>query len=270
MLRAEKLASSARGARCQSLPERRLPKLREQLVPDIVAADRHEARGQDMPRCGGTHPLRCSARSQHLQHILAAVRWRIAAAVLDPVEVVRHPPLVALRIDPEHHLLADLDQVERDQDPVDRHQFGPVGARKGRLGLQAGEGIAAIRRMLAPIGPDDVRGDQADAGVLEQRLVLGVELVPVPEPAALAGVLAGADLAEIDPGDRCVGVGSGLRRRLVPAAGFRGLAIGRPSPRLPGSGHHRDIADGRGSGKGLPARWSATGLTDSVNAGTTP
>ena len=111
---------------------------------------------------------------------------------------------MALLVDAQDHLLADFEQVERDQDPVDRDQFGPVRSGEGGLGLQAREGVAAVGRMLAAVGPDDVRGDQADAGVLEQRLVLGVELVPVPEPAALAGVLAGSDLGEVDPGDALI------------------------------------------------------------------
>ena len=55
--------------------------------------------------------------------------------------------------------------------------------------------------MLAPVGPDDVGGDQADAGVLEERFVLGVEFVPMPEPAALAGIFSGSHIGEIDTRD---------------------------------------------------------------------
>ena len=59
--------------------------------------------------------------------------------VLHPVEVVRHLPAPALRIGADHHLLTDLDQVERDKDLVDGDQLGAVLAVEIGLALLGGK-----------------------------------------------------------------------------------------------------------------------------------
>jgi hypothetical protein len=55
--------------------------------------------------------------------------------IFHPVEVVGHPPAAPLLVGAENHLFANLDQVERDQDLVDRDQLGPVLAVEVGLAL---------------------------------------------------------------------------------------------------------------------------------------
>ncbi len=65
--------------------------------------------------------------------------------------------------------------------------------------MTAGKRVAAVGRMLPPIGPDNVGGNQPDSGMLQQGSVFGMQLVPVPEPAALPDILAALGAIEIDP-----------------------------------------------------------------------
>jgi hypothetical protein len=97
-----------------------------------------------------------------------------------------------LLVDAREHLLADLQQVERHQQLVDGDQLGAFLAVEVGLGLLAGKGVAAMWRLVAPVSPDRIGVQEADALEADQRRVLGNDAVPVPEPAAPPGVRAGA------------------------------------------------------------------------------
>ena len=181
-----------------------VPQFREDRPPDIPAVDRGEAVAENVPDRAIDHAILFGQRD-HIEHIVAA-ELVVISVVLDPVEVVRHFPAPALGIDPGHHLLADLDQIERDQDLVECDQLGAVFSIEGGFGLLRGECISAVRRFIATIGPDGVGVEQADALEPDQRRELGDDAVPVPEPAATAGIFARPDRFGFASGNLGVGI----------------------------------------------------------------
>src|SRR5690606_10007885 len=152
-----------------------------------------------------------------------------------------HAPLASLLVGAQHHLLADLDQVERHQDLVDGDQLGAVLAVEGSLALLRRKGVAPVRGFLAPVGPDGVRAEQPDALEADERRVLGDDAVPVPEPPSPAGVVAGAGgvgrgLVTDHPRDPLVARAVSLRQLLTThrptrAPGHAGIASTRAGRR---------------------------------------
>src|SRR6188508_818924 len=105
-----------------------------------------------------------------------------------------HTPAPSAIIDSRQHLLAYLDQVECDEDLVDRDQLGPLFSIEGGFRLLAREGVAPVRGLVAPVGPDGVGVEESDTLEADQWCVLGDDVVPVPEPATASGVNASASL----------------------------------------------------------------------------
>ena len=82
--------------------------------------------------------------------------------VLDPVEVVRHPPAPAALVDPEDHLLADLDQVTT----------GRGGDQRRHLAL----GLAGSLPPVARLDQPDRHAERNLVGARRQRTVPDCEV----------------------------------------------------------------------------------------------
>ncbi len=114
----------AGGSRRGLLPGLPLPDNREYPVPDVIGVDRGEA-GREDPADIAVDGAVAVGELGDAQDI-GGGEVEAVAVVFDAVEVMRHTPAPAALIDPRDHLLADLDEIERDQDFVDRDQFGAI------------------------------------------------------------------------------------------------------------------------------------------------
>ena len=158
-------------------------------MPDARPVDRGELRAEDVADVA--EDIAVPLRQFEDADDGGEIEHESIARVLDAVEVVRHAPAPVAVVLPEDHLLVDLDQVERDEDLVEGDQFLAPLAIELPLGVLRREGVSLMRRSLAPVGPDGVGVEQANALEAEQRRVLRDERVPVPVPAAMADILAG-------------------------------------------------------------------------------
>ncbi len=93
-------------------------------MPDVVGVDRGEAGGED-PADIAVDGAVAVGEFRYAQDI-GGGEIEAVAVVFDAVEVVRDTPAPAALIDPWDHLLADFDEIERNQDLVDRDQFGAI------------------------------------------------------------------------------------------------------------------------------------------------
>src|SRR6478735_3731969 len=105
------------GALRQFLPDRISPDIGQDAGPDILRVDWAELLREDVMQVAVDRFV--SVRQANHAHDGVAVEGIAVVAVLHAIEVMWHLPAASLLVRAHDHLLADLDQVELDQDLVD-------------------------------------------------------------------------------------------------------------------------------------------------------